>query len=65
MAGNCPRYLSAWSISACCSEGDARRLELVHADGCGAPLATHVQCAEGHTVQFTQAEARIRPKQKR
>jgi DNA-binding HxlR family transcriptional regulator len=46
-------------------QGDARRLELVHGDGCGAPLATHVQCAEGHSVQVIQAEARIRPKQKR
>ena len=46
-------------------QGDARRLELVHSDGCGAPLATHVQCAEGHSVQVTRAEARIRPKRKR
>src|ERR1700744_1166628 len=46
-------------------QGDARRLDLVHGEGCGAPLATHVQCAEGHNVQLAQAEARLRPKQKR
>ena len=46
-------------------QGDSKRLELVHGDGCGAPLTTHVQCTEGHSVQVTQAEARIRPKQKR
>jgi hypothetical protein len=46
-------------------QGDARRLDLVHGDGCGAPLVTHVQCTEGHSVQHTQSEARIRPKQKR
>jgi DNA-binding HxlR family transcriptional regulator len=42
-------------------QGDARRLDLVHGEGCGASLLTHVQCAEGHTVQLAQAEARIRP----
>src|ERR1700742_4999480 len=46
-------------------QGDARRLDLVHGEGCGAPLATHVQCAEGHNVQLAQAEARLRHKQKR
>ena len=40
-------------------QGDARRLDLVHGEGCGAPLVTHVQCAEGHNVQLAQAEARL------
>ena len=46
-------------------QGDARRLDMVHGEGCGAPLATHVQCAEGHHVQLAHSEARLRPKQKR
>jgi hypothetical protein len=46
-------------------QGDARRLDLLHEDGCGAPLVTDVQCTEGRSVQLTQTEARIRPKQKR
>ena len=46
-------------------QGDARRLDLVHGEGCGASLATHVQCAEGHHVQLSQAEARLRPRNKR
>jgi DNA-binding HxlR family transcriptional regulator len=46
-------------------QGDARRLDLVHGEGCGAALATHVQCAEGHTVSFAQTEARLRPRKKR
>jgi hypothetical protein len=46
-------------------QGDARRLDLVHGEGCGAPLATYVQCAEGHHVQLAQSEARLRPKRKR
>ena len=46
-------------------QGDAKRLDLLHGDGCGAPVATNVQCSEGHTVNLTQTEARIRPKKKR
>jgi DNA-binding HxlR family transcriptional regulator len=46
-------------------QGDAQRLDLVHGGGCGAPLTTHVQCTEGHTVNLAQAEARIRPARKR
>ena len=46
-------------------QGDARRLDLVHGDGCGAPLITHVQCTGGHHVQLAQSEVRIRPKHKR
>jgi hypothetical protein len=46
-------------------QGDARRLDVLHGDGCGAALAVHVQCAEGHTVSFAQTEARLRPRKKR
>jgi DNA-binding HxlR family transcriptional regulator len=46
-------------------QGDAKRLDLVHGEGCGAPVTTHVQCAEGHAVGLTQTEARIRPRKKR
>jgi DNA-binding HxlR family transcriptional regulator len=45
-------------------QGDARRLDLVHGEGCGARLTTHVQCTEGHPVGLTQAEARIRPRKR-
>ncbi len=46
-------------------QGDARRLDVVHGDGCGAALSVNVQCAEGHTVPFVQTEARLRPRKKR
>ena len=46
-------------------QGDSSRLELVHGQGCGAPVITHVQCAEGHTVPLTHTEARTRPKKHR
>jgi DNA-binding HxlR family transcriptional regulator len=46
-------------------QGDAKRLEVVHGEGCDAPVTTHVQCAEGHTVSLTQTEARVRPGKKR
>jgi len=46
-------------------QGDAKRLDLVHGEGCGAPITTHLQCAEGHAVNLTQTEARIRPRKKR
>jgi DNA-binding HxlR family transcriptional regulator len=45
-------------------QGDARRLDLQHGGDCGAPLTSHVQCAEGHSVALMQAEARIRPKKR-
>jgi DNA-binding HxlR family transcriptional regulator len=40
-------------------QGDSRRLELVHADGCGASIVSQVQCAQGHLVPLAQTEARI------
>jgi len=46
-------------------QGDAKRLDLVHGEDCGAALATHVQCVEGHTVSLAQTEARLRPRKKR
>jgi DNA-binding HxlR family transcriptional regulator len=46
-------------------QGDARRIELVHGDDCGARVVTHVQCAEGHTVPLAQTVARARPKKRR
>jgi DNA-binding HxlR family transcriptional regulator len=46
-------------------QGDARRLDVLHGDGCGAALSTQVRCAEGHTVSFAQTEARLRPRKKR
>jgi DNA-binding HxlR family transcriptional regulator len=46
-------------------QGDAKQLDLLHGEQCGAPLTTHVQCAEGHIVGPTQTEARIRPRSKR
>jgi DNA-binding HxlR family transcriptional regulator len=46
-------------------QGDARRIDLVHGEDCGAAVVTHVQCAEGHTVPLAQSQARMRPKKKR
>jgi DNA-binding HxlR family transcriptional regulator len=40
-------------------QGDSRRLELVHGDGCGAKIVSQVQCAQGHVVPLDQTEARI------
>jgi DNA-binding HxlR family transcriptional regulator len=40
-------------------QGDSTRLELVHGDGCGAPIVAQVQCAQGHVVPLHEAEARI------
>jgi DNA-binding HxlR family transcriptional regulator len=45
-------------------QGDAKRLDLVHGDDCGARLSTYVQCTEGHTVGLTQTEARSRRKRR-
>lgn len=41
-------------------QGDSKRLELVHADGCGASIVSQVQCAQGHVVPLAQTEARIK-----
>lgn len=46
-------------------QGDAGRLDLVHGEGCGAAIVTHVQCAEGHTVPLAQTQARMRSRKKR
>jgi DNA-binding HxlR family transcriptional regulator len=46
-------------------QGDARRLEVVHGEDCGASIVTHVQCAHGHIVPLGQTEVRIRSKKKR
>ncbi|GFG68231.1 transcriptional regulator family protein [Mycobacterium kubicae] len=46
-------------------QGDAKRLDLIHGEGCGASVVAHVQCVEGHTVPLAQTEARIRPRRKR
>jgi DNA-binding HxlR family transcriptional regulator len=43
-------------------QGDARRLDLVHGEGCGAAIVAHVQCAHGHTVPLEQTHARVFPK---
>jgi DNA-binding HxlR family transcriptional regulator len=40
-------------------QGDSTRLELVHGDGCGAPIVSQVHCAQGHVVPLHEAEARI------
>lgn len=40
-------------------QGDAKGLELVHGNGCGAQVISHVQCAEGHVVPLTDTYARI------
>jgi DNA-binding HxlR family transcriptional regulator len=40
-------------------QGDAKKLQMVHGDGCGAPITARVQCAEGHMVPLSQAEVRI------
>src|ERR1700761_7610487 len=41
-------------------QGDSKRLDLVHGDGCGAPIVAQVQCAEGHVVPLAQAEAKVK-----
>ena len=46
-------------------QGDARRLDLVHGDGCGAKVASVVQCAQGHMVPLDQTEVRIANEKKR
>ena len=46
-------------------QGDSKRLDLVHGEGCDAPVTTQVRCAEGHTVGLTQTEARMRPRKRR
>lgn len=46
-------------------QGDAKRLDFVHGDGCEAPLTALVQCTEGHTVSLTESAVRIRPRRKR
>jgi DNA-binding HxlR family transcriptional regulator len=46
-------------------QGDSRRLDFVHGEGCGAPLVAHVQCVEGHHVELGQSEVRLRPRPKR
>jgi hypothetical protein len=43
-------------------QGDSRRLEPVHDDGCGAPIVSQVQCAQGHVVPLAHTEARITKK---
>ncbi len=46
-------------------QGDSKRLDLVHGDGCGAKIVSQVQCAHGHVVPIDQTEARIGKKKKR
>lgn len=43
-------------------QGDSRRLELVHGDGCGASIVSQVRCAQGHAVPLAHTEARITTK---
>ena len=43
-------------------QGDSKRLELVHGDGCGASIVSQVQCAQGHVVPLAHTEARVRKK---
>ncbi len=45
-------------------QGDAQRLDLVHGEGCGAPLTAHVQCTEGHTVESRPGRGTSPPDQK-
>ncbi|MGA8329195.1 MAG: helix-turn-helix domain-containing protein [Mycobacterium sp.] len=40
-------------------QGDSKRLELNHGDGCGAPIVSQVQCTQGHVVPLAQTEARL------
>jgi DNA-binding HxlR family transcriptional regulator len=40
-------------------QGDAKQLDLVHGDGCGAKVVSTVQCAQGHVVPLDQTEVRI------
>ena len=46
-------------------QGTSKGLELVHGDGCGAPVVSHVQCSEGHVVPLTETHARIAPGRKK
>ncbi len=46
-------------------QGDAKRLDLVHGDGCGAKIVAQVQCAQGHVVTLDQTEALITKKKRR
>ena len=43
-------------------QGDARRLDMVHGDGCGASIVSQVQCAQGHVVPLAHTEARVTKK---
>jgi DNA-binding HxlR family transcriptional regulator len=43
-------------------QGETGRLEFVHGDGCGAEVVAQVQCADGHVVPLTDAQARIAPR---
>src|ERR1700761_2310306 len=43
-------------------QGDSRRLELVHGDGCGASIISQVECAQGHVVPLAHTEARVTKK---
>lgn len=40
-------------------QGNAKSLELVHGEGCGASVVSHVQCADGHVVSLAETQARI------
>jgi DNA-binding HxlR family transcriptional regulator len=46
-------------------QGDARRLDLVHGEDCGAAIVTHVQCVEGHSVPLAQTKAAMRSRKRR
>ncbi len=41
-------------------QGDSKRLDLIHGDGCGASIVSQVQCAQGHVVPLAQTEARVK-----
>jgi DNA-binding HxlR family transcriptional regulator len=45
-------------------QGDSKRLDLVHGDGCGAKIVSAVQCTQGHVVPLDQTEARIGKKKR-
>jgi hypothetical protein len=45
-------------------QGDSKRLDPLHGDGCGAKIVSAVQCAQGHVVPLDQTEPRIGKKKR-
>ncbi len=45
-------------------QGDSKRVDLVHGDGCGAKIFSQVQCTQGHVVPLDQTVTRISKKKR-